>query len=214
MREMPETPQTCLPSQKPIVAAFDFDGTITKRDTLLSFLSFAAGRWETTKKLTAISPNLLGFLCGIVSRQAAKEAILESFFQGIPLEQLQELGEAFAQSPCLARLIYPPALKRLEWHRNQKHRCVLVSASIDAYLEPWRLRMGFQDLICSHLETDRKGNVTGRLSGTNCWGPEKAKRLLEVLGPKEDFVLYAYGDSRGDKELLSLADYSFYRKLA
>lgn len=202
-----------LSSQKPIVAAFDFDGTITKRDTLISFLSFTAGKWEMAKKLAAISPQLLGFLCGIVSRQAAKEAILESFFQGIPLEQLQELGETFAQSPALARLIYPAALKRLEWHRNQNHRCILISASIDTYLEPWRRRLGFQDLLCSRLEVDKDGVVTGRLQGINCWGPEKARRLLELLGPKESYDLYVYGDSRGDRELLTLADHPFYRKM-
>lgn len=197
-----------------VVAAFDFDGTITKRDTLLSFLTFAAGKWETTKKLLVASPQLLGFLCGIVSRQAAKETVLEAFFHGMPLEQLKELGEAFAQSPALSRLIYPTALKRFEWHRSQNHRCILISASIDVYLDPWRRRLGFHDLLCSRLETDVYGIVTGRLKGANCWGPEKARRLEELLGPRENYLLYAYGDSRGDQEMLSLADYSFYRKMS
>jgi len=202
-----------IPSQKPVVAAFDFDGTITKRDTLLSFLAFTAGKWEMAKKLAAISPQLLGFVCGAVSRQGAKEAILKSFFQGIPLEQLRELGTGFAQSSMLARLIHPGALKRLEWHRNQNHRCILISASIDIYLDPWRRRLGFQDLLCSHLEVDQNAVVTGYLQGMNCWGPEKARRLQDLLGSKEDYILYAYGDSRGDQELLSLADYPFYRKM-
>lgn len=199
--------------EKPVIAAFDFDGTITKRDTLISFLTFAAGKMATIKKLACLSPCLLGFLFRQVSRQEVKESILTSFFKGLPYHQLQELGEAFSQSPALSRLVYPAALKRLEWHRSQNHRCILISASIDIYLKPWGIKKGFNDLICSTLEVDQSGNVTGLLKGKNCWGPEKERRLLELVGPKENYILYAYGDSRGDEELLSHADYPFYRKM-
>ena len=200
--------------EKPIVAAFDFDGTITKRDTLISFLAYVAGRWQTAKKLALLSPELIGFLLNTVSRQEAKEAILKRFFKGIPQHQLLELGEAFASSTVLSHLVYPSALKRIEWHRSQKHRCILISASIDTYLKPWSVKQGFNDLICSKLAVDQNNNITGHLEGKNCWGKEKERRLEELIGPKENYILYAYGDSRGDQELLSLADYPYYRTLA
>lgn len=199
--------------EKPIIAAFDFDGTITTRDTLISFLAFTAGKWPLAKKLAKVSPQMIGYLLNLVSRQEAKESILTSFFKGLPHHQLQEMGEAFARSGTLAHLMQPAALKRLEWHKRQNHRCILISASIDAYLKPWSEQQGFGDLICSKLEVDGNGHVTGRLDGVNCWGPEKERRLIELLGPKEDFMLYAYGDSRGDEELLSLADFAFHRKM-
>lgn len=198
---------------KPVIAAFDFDGTMTKRDTLLSFLTFTAGKWPTAKKLAGLTPDMIGFLLKQVSRQQVKEAILTSFFKGLPYHQLQEMGEAFARSPALSRLVLPAALKRLDWHRGQKHRCILISASIAPYLNPWSVRQGFDNLICSTLEVDQKGNVTGLLNEKNCWGPEKERRLLELAGPKENYILYAYGDSRGDEELLSAANYPFYRKM-
>jgi phosphatidylglycerophosphatase C len=199
--------------QKPVIAAFDFDGTITKRDTLISFLAFTAGKWQTAKKLLLASPQMIGFALHQVSRQSAKEAILKQFFKGMPYHQLQEMGEAFSRSHALSRLVYPAALKRLEWHRSQKHRCILISASLDLYLEPWSIQHGFNDLICSKLEVDQYGIATGHLKGKNCWGPEKERRLIELIGPKENYTLYAYGDSRGDEELLSTADYPFYRKM-
>lgn len=198
---------------KAVIAAFDFDGTMTKRDTLISFLIFAAGRWATTKKLSLLLPKMLGFVFKQVSRQEAKEAILNCFFKGIPYDQLQELGDAFARSNALLNLISPAALKRLDWHRSQKHRCILISASIEAYLQPWSDQQGFNDLICSRLEIDLQGNITGRLQGSNCWGLEKERRLLEIAGKRENYILYAYGDSLGDRELLSIADYPFYRKM-
>lgn len=199
--------------EKPVIAAFDFDGTITKRDTLISFLAFTAGKWQTAKKLLLASPEILGFVFHQLSRQDAKEAILKQFFKGMPYHQLQEMGEAFSRSPALSRLVYPGALKRLEWHKSQKHRCILISASLDLYLEPWSTSHGFDGIICSKLKADQNGNATGLLEGKNCWGPEKERRLLELIGPKENYTIYAYGDSRGDEELLSTADYPFYRKM-
>lgn len=199
--------------EKPVIAAFDFDGTITKRDTLLSFLTFVAGKGQTAKKLALLSPKLLGFLFNLVSRQEAKEAILKRFFEGIPHQQLKEMGQAFAKSSVLSHLIYPAALKRLDWHRSQNHRCILISASIDTYLDPWSKKQNFNDLICSKLEVDPNGITTGHLQGPNCWGAEKERRLLELVGPRENFILYAYGDSRGDQELLKMADYPYYRKM-
>ena len=80
---------------------------------------------------------------------------------------------------------------------------------MDLYLEPWAKLNHFDDLICSRLEIDGSQKITGKLKGLNCWGPEKSRRLLELLGPKENFVLYAYGNSRGDHEMLELSDYPF-----
>lgn len=197
--------------KRPIVAAFDFDGTITTRDSLLPFLLYASGKWKTFSKLLFLSPALLGYSLNLLSRQEAKERTLKNFFSGKPLKELQATAKAFAHSETLKRLIKKSALERLQWHKNQHHRCILVSASIDLYLEPWTQLMGFDDLLCSNVEIINDQTISGRLSGLNCRGEEKIRRLETLLGPKDSYILYAYGDSSGDKELLQLADYPFYR---
>jgi len=101
-------------------------------------------------------------------------------------------------------------MDRLQWHLEQGHRCIIVSASIDIYLEPWAESFGVHDVICSRLASPN-GFVTGKLMGANCWGPEKVRRLEEEFGNLEDYNLFAYGDSRGDRELLAAADHPFYR---
>ena len=80
-------------------------------------------------------------------------------------------------------------------------------------MRPWALKTGFDDVIASHLETREDGRITGNLLGENCFGIEKVRRLEALLGPKSGYTLYAYGDSRGDRELLSSADYAYYRKI-
>jgi len=55
------------------------------------------------------------------------------------------------------------------------------------------------------------GVVTGKLLSKNCYGIEKANRIQEVYNLSDYKHIYAYGDSRGDRELLELADESFYK---
>lgn len=195
---------------RPVVAAFDFDGTLTYRDSLLPFTIFVRGKWRTTWNLLLELPKLMGFVCKVTSRQTAKEGLLTRFFGGESVEQMHQWGESFA-AHCLPLLLRPEAMERFHWHKEQGHRCVLVSASIDAYLTGWAKHVGFDDVICSRLEVTADQRITGRLVGLNCWGPEKTRRLEILLGPKTRYTLYAYGDSRGDQELLALADYPFKR---
>lgn len=199
-------------SQLPIVAAFDFDGTLTYHDTLLPFLQFTNGTVVTYCKLATVLPKLLAFTAGLSSRQSAKEAILKRFLKNTSYKATQELGQKFAFQK-MHDLLKPEGVKRLKWHLDQGHRCILISANMDFYLEPWAKQSGFHDVICSQSEVTQQGMITGKLKGLNCWGPEKSRRLKELLGPKENYLLYAYGDSPGDRELLAMADYAFFRTM-
>lgn len=70
--------------------------------------------------------------------------------------------------------------------------------------------MNIKTVLASKLETNQQ-TITGKLQGNNCRGKEKVKRLQEIFGDKNNYFLYAYGDSLGDKELLEYADVSFYK---
>lgn len=194
--------------QKQIIAAFDFDGTITYRDTLFSFLIFVKGPFKTFFYLFLKLPILIGYIFGGASRQSTKENILKEFFGGMAFQDLSSLGVAFAEGP-LNRHLKSEAMERVKWHQGLGHRCILISASLTIYLNAWAKKHGFDEVIASELEVE-DGVVTGRLKGLNCWGPEKTRRLKELL-KGTPFTLYAYGNSRGDKELLEMADYPFYK---
>ena len=194
--------------QKQIVAAFDFDRTLTTKETLVPFFISHWGYLLTYFKLLKIVPTLLGFVFGWSTRIQTKEAILNEFLKGVPMEAARQWGTAFVKNG-IPYLLKPEMMQRLRWHQNQGHQCVLVSAGINVYLEQWCKQEKFNDLLCSRLNIDKQGLLTGKLDGLNCWGPEKTKRLEELLGPREGYELYAYGDSRGDQEMLALADHPF-----
>ena len=194
------------------IAAFDFDKTLTRCDTLLPFLTFTAGSCRTFTRLLVELPTLAAFAAGYAERQQTKEQVLTRFFCGRALAELQRQGSQFA-SQVLGRYIKKQALERVQWHQSQGHTCIIVSASLELYLEPWAADHGIDNVIASRMEVDSDNRITGRLEGANCWGPEKVRRLIEAMGPRNGYTLYAYGDSQGDKELLESADHPYYRKL-
>lgn len=195
---------------RPMIAAFDFDHTLSDRDSLLPFLFFLEGKIKTYAKLIRITPKLIAFALGSISRQQIKEAILVLFLKNYSPAELNKKSKEYAENN-LNQFIRPEALEKLRWHQSQAHQCIIISASIENYLKPWAQIHGIDTVIASILVTDDNQKITGYLKGNNCWGKEKVDRLLSTFGPKEKFILYAYGDSRGDKELLELADFPFYR---
>ncbi len=197
---------------KTTIAAFDFDKTLTTRDSFLPFSLFVVGFWRWIGMLVKLSPALLRYFVGMETRQSLKERILTDLFKGEPLSKLEEEAHAFAQE-LLPRFVKLKALKTVEWHLEQGHTVVLVSAAPSLYLVPYAKAVGIHRVLASELELDEEGKLTGRLKGVNCRGEEKVRRLKEAFGPKEGYTLYAYGDSKGDREMLDFADYPHYRKI-
>ncbi len=195
---------------KTTIAVFDFDNTLTKRDSLLPFLSISVGRSRFFWGLLLMSPVLTAYALKLIPNWRAKEAVLTHFLSGISLEQLQLLGKNFAIKD-ISKLLRPQALERLHYHQQQGHHTILVSASLEAYLVPWTKIIGIDQVIGTKLES-QSGVLTGRIQGQNCYGKEKVERLTEVLGDLTQYCIYAYGDSRGDREMLNAATYPYYRK--
>ena len=201
---------TPSPSSKPIIAAFDFDGTITTRDLLFDFLLFSFGFWKTFFGFIRLIPTLLCFLFSWLPRQTTKERILTYFFAGKKVDDLRILGQRFAKEK-LPDNVRPEAFKRILWHKERGDTLIIISASIDLYIKPWGEALGFTHFLTSELEENHTGQATGKLIGLNCRGAEKVRRLKHLCGPIKNYTLYAYGDSEGDKELLDAADHSYFK---
>lgn len=186
-----------------VVAAFDFDGTITKADTFVPFLYRAFGRLWVYTAMTRLLPDVLMMPLGLSSRDRIKEKIIAALFAGEPCQRFDVIAAEYAES--VKRLYRPAAIERIIWHQKQGHRCVMVSASLDIYLHMVSQSLGFDNLLCTTLERC-DGFFTGRLIGGNCRRREKVARLTALLGDLSAWKIYAYGDSAGDEEMLGIAD--------
>lgn len=197
---------------KSVIAAFDFDGTITTRDTLIPFLFRSFGAARFLGYMIRSGPTLIGYAIRMLPNDVAKERLLVNFLQGVGKQKLESWGNTFAHE-VIPGMLRKRAMNRLKWHQAQGHLCVIISASLDVYLKPWADSVGIENVLCTSLEVDDSGKLTGRLATANCYGAEKRRRLLQWLGDSSRYCIYAYGDSRGDRELLEMADHSFYRSI-
>ena len=202
---LPEVPEDRPgpPAGRPL-AAFDLDGTLTRRDTLMPFLVRALGTARPYRAVLASSlPLARAAALGGTHRDVAKAAVLRRVLTGLPLAPLAEAAESYADH-VVARGLRPDVRARVDWHRAEGHELVLVSASPELYVAPIGRRLGFDAVLATRLEVDGAGVLTGRLLGANCRGPEKVARLRAWRS--DGLVLaYAYGDSAGDREMLALA---------
>jgi len=196
-----------------IVAIFDFDGTMTKRDTLIPFLKYALGWWKFLWVALRSLADITKFMLGSLDRQTMKENLLRRSISGRSYDDLVRVGKEFAKTQ-IPRMVRQEGIDRLQWHIANEHKCMLVSASLDIYLEAWGGIHGFDGVICSRLAVSNNGTVNGRLVGRNCRGKEKLRRLYEQLRPGDISELYVYGDSAGDSDLLAVADHAFYRSFS
>ena len=195
-----------------VVAAFDFDGTLTRRDTLLPFLLQGLGWVWFGWVMARCAPWLLGFALRLLPNQVAKRRLLHLAFAGRSRREVESWTTQWLLT--LPTLLRPDALAQLAEHQRAGHCCVLVSASPDVYLQRAALQLGFDALICTEMALDQ-GMLTGHLHTPNCHGEQKVVRLTQWLDAqglrRGGITLYAYGDSPGDKPMLRLADHAWYR---
>ena len=195
-------------NERPRVAAFDVDGTLTTTDCVVPFLRRTAGTPRLVSRLLS-SPVANGRAVVRRDRDALKAASAAAAFSGVPIATLETDGARFAREVHDRRL-RPDVLGSLRGHLDAGDTVLLVSASFDVYLRPLAELLGVHDVLAVRLETDGAGVLTGRLDGPNCRGPEKVVRLHDWLdrhaGGRAAVHLSAYGDSSGDRELLADAD--------
>jgi HAD superfamily hydrolase (TIGR01490 family) len=193
---------------KPVLALFDCDGTITTTDTLLAFLRFYRGNVRFWLGLLYLAPWLVLYQCKLLANWRAKNAALTYFVGGEPLARFQAKCDEFARTvmPGLVRL---GALQCIRRYQAEGATVVVVSASLENWLQPWCDAMGMA-YIGTRIEVEN-GRLTGRIAGQNCHGPEKVRRVLAQYDVADYAEIHAYGDSRGDRELLALASKRFLK---
>lgn len=190
------------------VAVFDLDGTIARRDLFLVFLMEAAKRLGPARPLqTALLPwHTMNYGLRRITNTALKAAFLDAVLGNRERDILRRIAREFAGC-CLFREIKPQALRAIERHRQAGDALVLASASLDLYVEPIGMLLGFDAVVSTRMAWTAEGRVAGRLEGQNLRGEAKLIAVRELLSRQfpdaRDFV--AYSDHESDVALLAAA---------
>ena len=193
--------------EAPLVA-FDFDGTLTVRDSFIAFLKWRAGRRRYFVGFIRLAPAALAYLFHR-DRGRIKAAAVREYLKGVPRERLEadarEFAELFSRS-----LLRPDAVEVWKRWRSDHVRLVIVTASPELTVAPFARGLGADGLLGTRLAFDAQDRITGSFDGLNCRGPEKVARLKAAYGPEVE-IKAAYGDTSGDREMLAAAEMPGYR---
>lgn len=192
------------------LAVFDFDGTITSKDTFLEFIKFTKGKWQYALGMLLCSPVLVAFKLHLIPNWKAKQIVFGYFFKGVDLSLFNDWGSAFASE--IEQFTRPLAFEGVKKHQANGDNIVIVSASIENWIKPWADKMEISNLLATQLEVDAENRLTGKFLTKNCFGKEKVNRILQSFPNRDQYFLEAYGDSRGDKEMIAFANVGWYRK--
>ena len=182
------------------IYAFDFDGTLTTRDTLLEFIRFACGAPRFLLGFLLHAPLLVLMKLRLYDNGKAKQRVFSWFFKGMPVEAFDALCQDFAHTH--RHLLRPDVVRVLEQALAEGSEVLIVSASIDNWVQPFFPSV---TVLGTQIEV-ADGRLTGRFLTPNCYGQEKVRRILALHPDRSDYHLTAYGDSRGDREMIAFAD--------
>lgn len=199
------------------VYIFDFDGTLTTRDTLLLFIRFVCGRWGFVAVFLRYAPLLVLMKLKLYPNWRVKQKVFAHCFGGMTTETFNDYCCSFARKygSCVLR---PKGFATVRKALDEGATVMIVSASVDNWVRPF-----FDDILTTLsnptafvvLGTEVEaidGILTGQFKSRNCYGAEKVRRLSAQLpAPREDCYIVAFGDSRGDKEMLQYADEAHYK---
>jgi len=196
----------------PVVAAFDLDGTLTEGGSVFRWLKLVAGRGRTWRAALSLAvPLTVGAFRSSRFADNAKERLFVKLLAGIDEQIVMAESRVFA----LEHLEHEGRallLARLAWHRDQGHDIVIVSASPQLYVDVMTEQLGANGGLGTRLAIDPRGRLTGGYLGKNCRGSEKLRRLDEWIVRRHyptPPVVFAYGNSRGDRRMLSAAAHPF-----
>jgi phosphatidylglycerophosphatase C len=181
------------------IAFFDFDGTITTRDTMLELIKYQKGNLRFFAGFLYNMPVFGALKLKLISSQAAKERLLKHFFNGMSLSEFQAACDSVRSG----------ALAEIEKLKKEGYEVTVVSASAENWIKKWTDEINVQ-LIATRLQT-LGDKITGKIDGVNCNHAEKTARIKAAYNLAEYGEIYGYGDSSGDNEMLALATKAFYK---
>jgi len=190
------------------LALFDFDGTITRHDSLPDFLYYALGPYKFFIGIIALTPFLIAYLLRALPNYKTKQIVLSYFFKGWDEQYFQKIAQNFSLTK-IDPIVKEIARQKIQWHQERGHKVIIITASIENYLKDW-CSMRKIELIGTCLEF-KEGKYTGKFETPNCYGLEKVRRLRQIYDLKAFEHIYAYGDSPSDYALKDIAD-EFYFK--
>jgi len=181
---------------------FDFDGTLTTKDSLNQFLQYAVGIKVYILKLILFSPIFILYKLKLIKNDIAKQKLISLFFKDWDEKKFKDIAKEFYLNN-LDTILRDTVYQKLLEHKKNNDKIIIVSASFECWLKPWCDKNGIE-LLSTKIEF-KNSKITGKFATKNCYGQEKVNRINQYINLHDYEEIIAYGDSRGDNEMFNIS---------
>src|ERR1700754_5031841 len=136
---------------------FDFDGTITNKDSFLDFIFFSTPKIKVIIGLLYTALLVAAYKLKLMARDRAKENVFSFFFKNMAEKKILDLGEAYCNSR-INKILRKDALEALAVQQQLDREICIVTASASYWIKPWCDKNNYQ-LLCTGYET-KAGKLT------------------------------------------------------
>ncbi|WP_297984192.1 HAD-IB family hydrolase [uncultured Chryseobacterium sp.] len=185
---------------------FDFDGTLTYKDTMFMFLKFYNSSKFTSQLIKHI-PLFILLKLKLSDAEEVKKSFIASILKGERQERIEQKAQQFFEENY-PKIFRKNALDFIENIDSEKTESFIVSASLDIWVKPFANKFNMT-LLATQAEF-KNGIYTGNFIGKNCNGQEKVNRIVKAIEGKKYDKTIAFGDTDGDKPMLSWANESYF----
>ena len=204
-----------------VIAAFDFDGTIINGDTMFIVHKLLHNKISRFYNYIKLIPFCVMYIFKIINLTCLKERFYRIIIKPFLIHYSKKNFNKFLSEELfivIKNKIKINAKKRIDWHLRNGHKVIVISASprhfIEKVINYLRVELIATETNLGNLPEKEIKNFQFCFKSKNCKGKEKVIRLEKYIKDSlDDYIIYAYGDSNGDKELLQIATYSYFNKL-
>jgi len=186
---------------------FDFDGTLTYKDTMFLFLKFYDPAKFSVQFIKHI-PLFILLKLKLADAEAVKKSLIASILKGQSRHQIEKKAQQFFDEnyPGLFRENALDFINNIDRDHTESY---IVSASLDIWVRPFAEQFNMTLLA---TQAEFKDDIfTGNFVGKNCNKQEKVNRIKLQLGDRKFDKIIAFGDTSGDKAMFKFANEFHYR---
>ena len=183
---------------------FDFDGTLTEKDSMFEFLYFIyPAKHKFHINNVKFLPFLLIYFFGFIDLKNCKNIFLKIHLNNFTEDEIILKSSLFSQ--IMISKIYPKATQFLE-SLSEKDDKYIVTASLDIWMKNIADKLNM-NLIATKSIFHSRRFYSIKL---NCNGENKIRLIKENINLKKYDKIFVFGNSKKDFPMMSLATESFY----
>lgn len=194
--------------QQKTLVVYDFDGTITTKDSFIEFLRFVKPGFSFYIHMWLSVPELILYFIGFFDKKQIKQSLLKVFCNKMSQQEFDKAAKQFSDEQ-IPKMIKTDAMQNILKYQQNNSTLVLLTASPEDYLKDWCKKQNMK-LIGTKLLRNNK-MFMAKLDGENCFGQEKVRRLRIEFELNDYETRIGYGDTPGDKPFLNLMTEPHYK---